>query len=45
MPGVDGITFLRAARAEFGPERPAHRLLHHEAEMSRISGAEAGAKA
>lgn len=45
MPVMDGITFLRAARAEFGPERPRIVFCTTEAEMSRILEAlEAGAQ-
>ncbi|CAH0285180.1 response regulator [Roseomonas sp. CECT 9278] len=45
MPVMDGITFLRAARAEFGPEHPRIVLCTTEAEFSRIVQAlEAGAQ-
>ena len=45
MPVMDGITFLRAARAEFGPERPRVVLCTTEAELARIVQAlEAGAQ-
>lgn len=45
MPVMDGITFLRAARAEFGPERPRIVLCTTEAEFARIMQAlEAGAQ-
>ena len=45
MPVMDGITFLRAARAEFGPERPRIVFCTTEAEMTRILEAlEAGAQ-
>jgi two-component system chemotaxis response regulator CheY len=36
MPVMDGITFLRHARAEFGPDRPAVVLCTTEAAMDRI---------
>jgi two-component system chemotaxis response regulator CheY len=36
MPVMDGITFLRQARAEFGPDRPAVVLCTTEAAMDRI---------
>ena len=36
MPVMDGITFLRAARAEFGAEHPRIVLCTTEAEFSRI---------
>ncbi len=36
MPVMDGITFLRRARAEFGPDRPAVVLCTTEAAMDRI---------
>jgi two-component system chemotaxis response regulator CheY len=36
MPVMDGITFLRTARAEFGPERPIVVLCTTEAAMDRI---------
>ncbi|MBL6079293.1 response regulator [Belnapia sp. T18] len=36
MPVMDGITFLRHARAEFGPDRPAIVLCTTEAAMDRI---------
>lgn len=45
MPVMDGITFLRAARAEFGPEQPRIVLCTTEAELARILEAlEAGAQ-
>jgi two-component system chemotaxis response regulator CheY len=45
MPVMDGITFLRRARAEFGAERPRIVLCTTEGEMSRIFEAiEAGAQ-
>ncbi len=45
MPVMDGITFLRAARAEFGPDRPVVVLCTTESELSRIVEAlEAGAQ-
>jgi two-component system chemotaxis response regulator CheY len=45
MPVMDGIAFLRAARAEFGPERPRIVLCTTEAELARILEAlEAGAQ-
>ncbi len=45
MPVMDGITFLRAARAEFGGEHPRIVLCTTEAELSRIVQAlEAGAQ-
>jgi two-component system chemotaxis response regulator CheY len=45
MPVMDGITFLRAARAEFGPDRPRIVLCTTEAEFTRIVQAlEAGAQ-
>jgi two-component system chemotaxis response regulator CheY len=45
MPVMDGITFLRAARAEFGPDQPRIVLCTTEAEFSRIVQAlEAGAQ-
>jgi two-component system chemotaxis response regulator CheY len=45
MPVMDGITFLRAARAEFGPDRPRIVLCTTEAEFARIVQAlEAGAQ-
>ncbi|MBK1662172.1 response regulator [Paracraurococcus ruber] len=45
MPVMDGITFLRAARAEFGPDRPVVVLCTTEAAMDRIVEAlEAGAQ-
>ena len=45
MPVMDGITFLRAARAEFGPDRPRVVLCTTEAELARIVQAlEAGAQ-
>jgi two-component system chemotaxis response regulator CheY len=45
MPVMDGITFLRAARAEFGPDRPVIVLCTTEAAMDRIVEAlEAGAQ-
>jgi two-component system chemotaxis response regulator CheY len=36
MPVMDGITFLRHARAEFGPDRPTVVLCTTEAAMDRI---------
>lgn len=36
MPVMDGITFLRAARAEFGPDHPRIVLCTTEAELVRI---------
>ncbi|SDB13158.1 response regulator [Belnapia rosea] len=36
MPVMDGITFLRTARAEFGPEEPVVVLCTTEAAMDRI---------
>lgn len=36
MPVMDGITFLRHARAEFGPDRPMIVLCTTEAAMDRI---------
>jgi two-component system chemotaxis response regulator CheY len=36
MPVMDGITFLRAARAEFGPDRPPVMLCTTEASFDRI---------
>lgn len=45
MPVLDGIGFLRAARAEFGPDRPVVVLCTTEAAMERIMEAlEAGAQ-
>jgi two-component system chemotaxis response regulator CheY len=45
MPVMDGPTFLRAARAEFGPERPVVVLCTTEAALERIVEAlEAGAQ-
>jgi two-component system chemotaxis response regulator CheY len=45
MPVMDGITFLRAARAEFGAEHPVVVLCTTESDMSRIVEAlEAGAQ-
>lgn len=45
MPVMDGITFLRAARAEFGAEQPRIVLCTTEAELARILEAlEAGAQ-
>jgi len=45
MPVMDGITFLRAARAEFGPDQPRIVLCTTEAEFARIVQAlEAGAQ-
>src|SRR5690348_6916960 len=36
MPVMDGLQFLRAARAEFGPDRPVVVLCTTEAGMDRI---------
>lgn len=36
MPVMDGMEFLRAARAEFGPERPVIMLCTTESEFDRI---------
>ncbi len=36
MPVMDGITFLRAARAEFGPDHPRIVLCTTESELARI---------
>jgi two-component system chemotaxis response regulator CheY len=45
MPVMDGISFLRAARAEFGPDRPVVVLCTTEAALERIVEAlEAGAQ-
>jgi len=45
MPVMDGITFLRAARAEFGAEHPCIVLCTTESEFARIVEAlEAGAQ-
>jgi len=45
MPVMDGITFLRAARAEFGAEQPRIVLCTTESEFSRIVEAlQAGAQ-
>ena len=45
MPVMDGISFLRAARAEFGPDRPVVVLCTTEAAVERIVEAlEAGAQ-
>jgi two-component system chemotaxis response regulator CheY len=45
MPVMDGITFLRAARAEFGAEHPRIVLCTTESEFTRIVEAlEAGAQ-
>ena len=45
MPVMDGISFLRAARAEFGPDRPVVVLCTTEAARERIVEAlEAGAQ-
>ena len=42
---MDGISFLRAARAEFGPDRPVVVLCTTEAALERIVEAlEAGAQ-
>jgi len=45
MPVMDGITFLRHARAEFGPDRPQIMLCTTESDLSRILAAlEGGAQ-
>jgi two-component system chemotaxis response regulator CheY len=45
MPVMDGITFLRMARAEFGPDDPRIVLCTTESEFSRIMTAlESGAQ-
>jgi two-component system chemotaxis response regulator CheY len=45
MPVMDGISFLRAARAEFGPDHPVVVFCTTEAAMHRIvEGLEAGAQ-
>jgi two-component system chemotaxis response regulator CheY len=45
MPVMDGLQFLRAARAEFGPDRPVVVLCTTEAGMERIVEAlQAGAQ-
>jgi two-component system chemotaxis response regulator CheY len=45
MPVMDGITFLRTARAEFGPDRPVVVFCTTEAAVERIVEAlEAGAQ-
>jgi len=45
MPVMDGISFLRAARAEFGPDHPIVVLCTTEAAMDRIVEAlQAGAQ-
>jgi two-component system chemotaxis response regulator CheY len=45
MPVMDGLAFLRAARAEFGPDRPVILLCTTEAALDRIVEAlEAGAQ-
>jgi len=45
MPVMDGITFLRAARAEFGPDHPVVVFCTTEAALHRIvEGLEAGAQ-
>ncbi|WP_135465884.1 response regulator [Crenalkalicoccus roseus] len=36
MPVMDGLAFLRAARAEFGPDRPVVVLCTTESDLSRI---------
>ncbi|HWX48829.1 MAG TPA: response regulator [Roseomonas sp.] len=36
MPVMDGLTFLKAARAEFGPDRPLIMLCTTESELDRI---------
>lgn len=36
MPVMDGVTFLRAVRAEFGPDRPIIVLCTTEIEMGKI---------
>ena len=45
MPVMDGMEFLKAARAEFGPDHPVVVLCTTESELSRILAAlEAGAQ-
>lgn len=45
MPGMDGMAFLRQARAEFGPDRPVVVLCTAESALERIVEAlEAGAQ-
>jgi len=45
MPVMDGLAFLRAVRAEYGPDRPRVVLCTTEAELARILQAlEAGAQ-
>lgn len=45
MPVMDGITFLRTARADYGPDRPLVILCTTESALSRIVEAlEAGAQ-
>ena len=45
MPVMDGITFLRAARAEFGPDRPVVVLCTTQAAMDRnVEALQAGAQ-
>lgn len=45
MPVMDGVAFLRAARAEFGPDRPVVILCTTEIALERIMEAlEAGAQ-
>ena len=45
MPVMDGITFLRTARADYGPDRPLVILCTTESALSRILEAlEAGAQ-
>ncbi|MGE0417761.1 MAG: response regulator [Acetobacteraceae bacterium] len=45
MPVMDGITFLRNLRAEFGPDRPTVLFCTTENDMSRIAMAiESGAQ-
>jgi two-component system chemotaxis response regulator CheY len=39
MPVMDGITFLRSLRAEFGPDNPPVVFCTTENEMSRIADA------